>query len=395
MPDLLESKAARPETAAKSLRVVMLMNVIAPYHKPLLDKLAERFGDLRILLSTPMESNRPWNLEWAGLNVSVQRNITLHRRWRHPQGFSEPLFVHVPVDTLPQLFRLQPDVVISWEMGARTILASAYRRMSRSKLMVWAEFAEVTEYGRGSMRQMVRRSLHHGIDGFLVTGASGARYLQAIGVPARKLYPIVYTTEVERFAAAGFVRTSECRRHLLFVGQLIERKGLLSFIDVAARWSKVHPGMRIVFTLVGDGPLRARLENYPAPPNLELVFRGNLDYEDLPAVYAQAGIFVFPSLADTWGVVVNEALSAGLPVLGSLNAQAVSELVEEGHTGWTFRPDRTDEMYAALDRALTAPDAQVMAMRQRARETALRLTPAYMADLVQNAIVRCVSDESS
>ena len=54
-------------------------------------------------------------------------------------------------------------------------------------------------------------------------------------------------------------------------------------------------------------------------------------------VYAKASLFAFPTLADEWGVVVNEAMAAGLPVLGSIYSQAVEELVEDGVSGWVFR----------------------------------------------------------
>ncbi len=73
--------------------------------------------------------------------------------------------------------------------------------------------------------------------------------------------------------------------------------------------------------------------------NVKLEFLGVFQYDDLPEIYGSAEVFVLPTLADTWAVVVNEALLAGLPVLGSIYAQAVEELIQEGGTGWNFRPD--------------------------------------------------------
>lgn len=398
MPDAVQTgvhSAGAPAKAAVSLRLAILMNVIAPYHKPLLDRLAQRYGDMRILLSTPMESNRPWKLEWEGLDVVIQKNVTLRRRWRHPKGFSEPLYVHVPIDTVVQLSRFRPDVVISWEMGMRTILAAVYRRLHRrSKLMVWAEFAESTEYGRGALRQTIRKILHRGIDGFLVTGASGARYLQSLGIPARKIHRIVYTTDVELFAACSLDRAAESAWQLLYVGQLIERKGLVRFLEELSSWTALHPDRRIGLTFAGDGPLRAYLEQYAVPPNLQLFFLGNVAYADLPGVYAKAGIFVLPSLADTWGVVVNEAMAAGLPVLGSVYGQAVAELVESDVNGWTFRPDRGTEMFEAIKRAMDTSIEELDHMRENARMVALRLTPDHVTDLIDHGIQACVADQN-
>jgi len=113
---------------------------------------------------------------------------------------------------------------------------------------------------------------------------------------------------------------------------------------------------------------------------------GDVAYDDLPGLYAQGGIFVFPTLADEWGVVVNESLAAGLPVLGSLYSQAVEELVRDGFNGWTFRPDRPDEMYAALDRAMGVDLDLLAAMRQNARNSISAITPQNGAQSMLRAI---------
>lgn len=375
----------------RALKIAFLTNLIPPYHKPFLDCLAKRH-EMRVLLSTPMEPNRPWKLEWDGLDVVIQKTLTLSGRWRHPRGFTEPLFLHVPIDTVAQLRRFGPDVTISVEMGARTLLATLYRKLWRkSKLIVWAEIAESTEQARGWMRNGMRRFLHNSVDAFLVTGASGARYLRGLGVSETKIFQICYTTDVSKFAAAPLSRKSACERRLLYVGQLIERKGLLPFLDALSQWALANPDRRVEFVLAGDGPLRNRIERSPRPSNLDVSFAGSTQYEGLPRVYADAGIFVLPSLADTWGVVVNEAMAAGLPVVGSIYAQAVSEMVRDGENGWVFRADDPGEMYNAIDRALNIAPEQLQGMRQCARTSALQHTPDRLAGAVENAVNACMA----
>ncbi len=372
-------------------RLVFLVNLIAPYQKPIFDRLARRFPNLRVLISTPMEQNRAWKIDWEGLDVVVQKTVTVHRNWRHPQGFNEPLYLHLPMDTVQQLRRYRPDVIISWEMGARTMLAAVYRWLYRdSRLVVWAEFSEATDHGRGRVRKLIRTLLHRAIDGFLVTGESGARYLRSLGVPERKISKIVYTTEIARFAQEAqrdWLSGQAPVRRLLYVGQLIERKGLRQFLAVLSRWGERHGERAVHFTLAGGGPLRDELQSYPVPPNVQLFFRGEVDYEELPRVYADADTFVFPTLADTWGVVVNEAMASGLPVLGSEYGQAVSELVADGESGWTFHPDNMQETEDALDRCLNASPELLAHMSERARQAALRLTPEHVSDLVAAGIL--------
>jgi glycosyltransferase involved in cell wall biosynthesis len=98
------------------------------------------------------------------------------------------------------------------------------------------------------------------------------------------------------------------------------------------------------------------------------------------------GILIFQTLADEWGVVVNEALAAGLPVLGSQYSQAVAELVRSEVNGWTFRADRVEEIHAALDKALSAPDEQIAGMRRECRQRVQALTPEFGADCFLRAV---------
>jgi glycosyltransferase involved in cell wall biosynthesis len=126
------------------------------------------------------------------------------------------------------------------------------------------------------------------------------------------------------------------------------------------------------------------------PSNVCVALRGSLAFRDLPRAYADAGILVFPTLADDWGMVVNEALASGVPVLGSRYAQAVEDLCVEGETGWMFRPDQGDEMERALDAALdTSPEA-LDEMRRAARERVATLTSETAANVMYEAVVHAL-----
>ena len=111
-------------------------------------------------------------------------------------------------------------------------------------------------------------------------------------------------------------------------------------------------------------------------------------FEQLPSHYHGADIYVFPTLADEWGVVVNEALNAGLPILGSRYSQAVEELVKEGVNGWLFTPSDTQDIYAAIDRSLQTDSASRDSMRKHAIAALAELTPEAMADVMANTIRR-------
>jgi glycosyltransferase involved in cell wall biosynthesis len=366
--------------------VAFLTNLIPPYHKPLFLLLSKHFSEFRLFISTPMEANRPWLPEWAGLDVVVQKGFTLRQRWKHPR-FGEAVAVHFPTDTIRQLSGFQPDAVISVEMGFRTLLACCYAKLHPScRVLVWSEVTEVTERGRGGLRMLLRRFLARRVDGFLAVGSAGVRYIESLRVARSKIFQIAYSTNLEPFIALALTRPAAVSRRLLFSGQLVERKGLIPFVKALTAWAALHPDRQTEFVLVGDGPLRAVLSSLPLPDNVKLLFIGTLQYHQLPLVYAECGIFVLPTLADTWGVVVNEALASGLPVLGSVYSQAVEEMVCDGENGWTFSPDQPDEMENALNRALTAADSELNTMRVCARARALEVTPENAAAVCSAAL---------
>lgn len=369
------------------MKVAFLTNLIPPYHKPLFDLLTRHYSQFRLFISTPMESNRPWLPEWSGLEVVVQKGPTLSRKWRHPRGFDDQVAVHFPTDTFQQLQRFHPDAIISVEMGFRTLIASAYARMHpRCRLLIWTEVTAVTEHGRGTARRLLRRLLARQAHAFLAVGTGGARYIQGLNVSPDKIFQIAYSTALEAFAALPLERSGAVATRLLYSGQLIERKGLSLFLKTLARWASDHPARQVEFRLAGDGPLKPVLAAMPLPPNVKLMFIGTVQYNQLPEIYAESGIFVLPTLADTWAVVVNEAMASGVPVLGSIYSQAVEEMVEDGKTGWVFHADNGNEMYGALDRALCSRDEELNLMRDHARRRALQITSENTASVCQRAL---------
>jgi glycosyltransferase involved in cell wall biosynthesis len=219
----------------------------------------------------------------------------------------------------------------------------------------------------------------------MVNDQSNGRYVARFGVPADRIVIVPYPTDPS-FSKAPLNPICHQPTVLLYVGQLIERKGLLQFLSVLRKWAEAHPGRRIELRLAGEGPLQPALEQSRQPPNILLRFLGPVSYPELPGIYAEADIFVFPTLADEWGAVINEAMAAGVPVLGSLYSQAVAELVRHGENGWTFFPNQRSDVYDALDSALKTPEKELYRMRQAARVEALKLCPPAVANRIVAAV---------
>jgi glycosyltransferase involved in cell wall biosynthesis len=367
-------------------KVALVTNFLPPYRIKVLELLKGSVGDLRIFVSVQMESNRNWKADWGALNVTVQRNVSFSSRASYGNSFQEERAIHFPYDTFFQLLRYRPDAIIAAEFGMRTLQAALYKCFfRRTKLIVWATLSMVTEKHRGRLRELIRRMILKAADGVLVNGSSGAAYIEGLGFPRGRIHLVPQATDNELFAGLA-VRVDDPVCKLLYTGQLIERKGLAQFHEQLARWCGLHPDRKISWTLVGTGPLRETVKSWKCPANYELILLDEVPFNEVPAQYHRADIFAFPTLADEWGLVVNEAMIAGLPVLGSVYSQAVEDLVVEGRNGWRFRPDDSDEVLRTLSHALDCSRATWDAMRVEAIKTVRPIDSAYMKDRILAAL---------
>lgn len=367
------------------MRLALLTNFVPPYRLPVYRALRDRAGELRIFISTAMEKGRPWQPRWEDLDVVVQKSWSVQRTWRH-ERFSQPIEMHLPYDTILQLRHWRPDAVITAEFGLRTIQAIAYARAARVPVVVWATLSEHMEAGRGALRTAVRRMIVRSADRILVNGENGARYIRSLGAPDAKAVRVAQAIELAPFVALPLARDQRTARRLICVGNVTQLKGVDLLIEGLAIRARCCPNQALALTIVGDGPLRAPLQRVTLPANLEVEWRSAVDYHELPSVYATAGLLIFPTQGDEWGLVVNEAMAAGLPVIGSIFSQAVEELVEDGRNGWRFEPSSAQAVADAVGRALAVPDEELDAMRARARQVAMQITPDTVAERIMEVL---------
>ncbi len=367
-------------------RSVLLTNFVPPYRVSLYREMSHLLGHMTILVSSQMESNRSWEPEWEDLDVIVQRTVTLRARSGHPHGFEEELHVHLPWDTIPLLLKLAPDILISSEFGLRSAQAVIYAVIRRRTLVLWATVSEISEAGRGWMRRALRKVLLKRARLVVVNGESGARYIRSFGVPDEHIIIAPYTSHMKT-VIKGAARHDEIMR-LLYVGQLIPRKGIAEMAGALSDVSTRNPDLEIELVVVGEGE-ESHLLRALSLSQVSVQFKGHVDYEELSHIYAHCDIFVFPTLADEWGLVVNEALSAGLPVLGSEYSQAVEELVD-GSNGWRFRPDDLDDFTTTLERALRTERTRLYEMGRNAQRKMQDVNPRAVADRIATAIRQVV-----
>lgn len=373
------------------MKVVVLTHYVTAYRIPTFQALARKV-DLTLLLSSRLSDP---GLASSGLRVRILPSILVPRRRRHPTGYVETYKLHLPYGVYRALADIDADVVHAHELGLRTLMATAYKTRHDRPMVVHADLSEHTERKWGAIRTGLRRWLLARADRVAVNGASGQRYIEGLGVVPERIDRLPFATDAEVFSSVQPLWRRDGTRRLLYVGRLIELKGLESFIAALAGYLRTRPALRAEFLIAGHGEREASIRAVPRPDNLSLTLLGAVPYEQLGAVYAQADTFVLPTLGDTWGLVVNESMSAGLPVLGSVLAQAAVELVADGRSGWLFDPRSPQETERAIDRFFTTPAEALPGMGACAREAALAIGPERVAQLMVDSCERALHEHGA
>jgi glycosyltransferase involved in cell wall biosynthesis len=268
--------------------------------------------------------------------------------------------------TLRSLLKAAPDLVLAcgYErpeslaavVYCRLLAPSIHRARARCVLMV----ENVLESGRRKPVEQVKSFYLRAFDGFLVGGTQHAAYLRTLGVSTNKVaggYNCVDNDRIER-------SVSEARRdrmppipapYLLTVSRLIKRKNTAAILRAYGDYVRSLPANDPPFHLIiaGDGPERPRLEALSKDLGvMKLVhFTGELaELEEVAFYYAFASAFVLASWFEPWGLVLNEAMAAGLPVVAASQVAASTDLVEEGINGFTFDAHKRDALGAIFRR---------------------------------------------
>lgn len=191
--------------------------------------------------------------------------------------------------------------------------------------------------------------------------------------PEPKSFCLPYCCDLDPFLR-GQRHKTESEVTFLFCGQMIRRKGVDLLLNAFARLTRGR------LLLVGrEAELPELLNALPAEVRARVQYLGFQAPDDLPRYFSKADVFVLPSRYDGWGVVINQAVGSGLPVICSDQVGAGYDLVEDGVNGLKFRAGREEELTNAMRQFTEHPDI-IGPWGDASREKAKAWTPAIAAE---------------
>jgi glycosyltransferase involved in cell wall biosynthesis len=251
---------------------------------------------------------------------------------------------------------LRPDAVAvnGWALRD-SLLLHVWCRIRRIARIVVTDTTR-DDVPRTWLRESLKRRILAGVGAAFAAGSASRRYVVSLGVPAERITDGCDVVDNSHFASArslrGFTRSNSVR--LLTIARLIPEKNLLAASDAFFRIARERDD-DIIWTIAGYGPLENDLRHWGEMTDGRIRLVGALSYDELPSVLAEADVFWLPSLSESWGLVVNEAMAAGLPVAVSERAGCHEDLVTP-NTGWVIDPFSADTLEAGLRRVLDDRD---------------------------------------
>lgn len=328
------SDSARPHVKSTLPYVVYWTHSPTPYFVERFNAVAER-GDLRFeaWFNERRQSDRSWTVDESTWRFPA-RYIPRHR-WLRPIG---------PVP-FAELRDSRPDVLVQEYDRFHLSLgfAAGLSFAGRSVLRVLPNFDEWSR--RTWWRELGKHAVLSSADAAKVPGADGRALAVRYGMPAARVIRVQQTVDVELYSSASRI-DAQRRQNLrvargvsgctfLFIGRLWRGKGLDYLFDAYAQVAAARSDVSLL--LVGDGVdeerYRQRAQCLP-----RVRFEGFIQQRDLPQIYALSDVFVFPTLGDPHGLVVEEAMSAGLPVISTRAAGDIEERLVRTDSGIVVEP---------------------------------------------------------
>lgn len=335
-------------------RIALITNIPRPYRIPLYEHLNREIqaagGDFRVFFySNPQKHIRRRGGEaesgrYPHTSVySLEFNLSYDR------------LLSMPVALIPSLREYRPHLLISGAFGIPGFLSWSYAQLAKIPYVQWSG-ATIERQGRGVSPSLQGFLARHAAAS-ITYGTAARDYLIQMGAELDRIIVGVNAVDNQFFTdgvhqALDEVELFKAKHHLrgvnfLYVGTFIPLKGIHYVLDAFARLQQVN---EFHFHLVGGGPLIKELQNQVHKLGLSncVHFWGTQPPAKVPFYYALADVFVFPSLYDVWGLVLNEAMACGLPVVASPIAGATRDLVVDGQNGFVVDPRQVDELTRAL-----------------------------------------------
>jgi glycosyltransferase involved in cell wall biosynthesis len=359
------------------MRVLFLSNIPAPYTVERLNALT-KIPDIDV--SAAFLERTHFDRAWAVDEVS----------WCFPARYLG-VGPGATIRAARLVSREKPDVLWTLYERLEFLAAMAACRARRGKVVIHVMKTFDWWGQRRWYREQAKRLLFPHVFSH-APGPDARAYAESYGANPERIFILPEAVDVSHYAAGA--ATARARgdslgegTRFVYVGRLVRMKGIDYLLDAFARLR--DRGVTASLVLVGNGVDEDRLRRRAATID-GVSFLGFVDKPDLPRVYGAADVLVFPTLGDTYGYVVEEAMAAGLPVITTAAVAEISERLIHGVAGLVVPARDATSLEAAMLQLATDS-----ALRRQMGQAAAQLVATRTVDWWANGFAALLSEVSA
>jgi glycosyltransferase involved in cell wall biosynthesis len=356
-----------------STKLVIITELMAPYRIPVFNALAlQPEINLEIIF---LSENDPTLRRWLVYKDEIQFRYSVLPSWRRRIGKYHLLLNRRVRATLNGA---RPDVLICG--GYNYLACWTAARWARRHHVPFFLWTESTASDRRNVRlvvEILKKKFLNFCAAFVVPGKSSLNYLKELGIGESRVFTAPNAVDTALFSTIAVATRQDSAnilarlqlpsQYFLYAGRLVQAKGIFDLLDAYNRLSAdIRQTVGLVF--VGDGADRPELMAQAAQMNSgKIQVLDFLQREHLAEIYALASALVFPTHSDPWGLVVNEAMACGLPVIATSVAGCTPDLITDGWNGLVVPPRDSLQLAAAMEKLSSNSNLRIK-MGQNSRE---------------------------
>jgi glycosyltransferase involved in cell wall biosynthesis len=374
------------------IRAAVIFVNYGPYHMARARGLARIAGiDACFVELGTEEARHPWLIDRSRVNVD------LHTLVRGSYDQVSLLYLYRRLARL--LGALRPDAVVVSSYHPPIMLAAAAWAKRHDAVSILMYETTESDHPRARWKETVKRLLvKRYFDAAFVGGSASLDYLVKLGMSPSRIWRgcdvvenDVFSGARERQLAAGGpqIRTGGSGA-FLYVGRFSAEKNLLRLVRAYSLYRRSR-SLPWDLVLVGDGPERQQIVHTLTSLGLDDVCcPGFMQVDDLVSYYAMGSALILPSTSEPWGLVVNEAMASGLPVLVSNRCGCARDLVFDGVNGFVFDPYDVDDIAATMSILSDTTSDERRSMSDTSRRIIAKYTPETWGESLAECIVETI-----
>lgn len=364
-------------------RAVFITNIPSPYRVDFFSFLQKNYPqyEFHIIFSGAGMENRQWHVEMEELsNYTFLKSKTLIIRKRF-----DDRYVFLPMGVEKALERIRPDMVFAMEYNPTILRAVHWCRKRHIPFVSWTDGTLNSEKNIGKVQRLSRKYIISRASAFVASSTASREAQIAYGAEEKKCFISYLTVDIQKYLRE---KTEYSGKQLIYVGSLIQRKGLDLLLAALAQTSG---DIRLV--IVGEGQEKALLEEQAKELGIaqRITFKGYVEGEPLRELYSQSDAFILPTREDCFGLVLLEAMCASLPIISSKYADGAADLVREGENGYIVDPEDTRGFAAVIEKVFA--EGNLADMGKKSYERAQDFAFCHVAKGCIEALEYAVSNE--